>query len=77
MRISCAASRFAENDTRPAWLVQINFSGLKLRLMATITVIAAVHLLGSFLEVGSQNDRDLLWQVVVVLSSRCWDCCSR
>jgi uncharacterized protein (TIGR00645 family) len=58
---------FTENDVRPAWLVRINFSGLKLRLMATVTVIAAVHLLGSFLEVSSQNDRDLFWQVVVVV----------
>jgi uncharacterized protein (TIGR00645 family) len=58
---------FIESDMRPEWLVRINFSGLKLRLIATITVIAAVHLLGSFLEVSSQNDRDLLWQVVVVL----------
>lgn len=58
---------FRENDMRPEWLVRINFSGLKLRLLATITVIAAVHLLGSFLEISNQNDRDLLWQVVIVL----------
>jgi uncharacterized protein (TIGR00645 family) len=58
---------FVENDVRPTWLARINFSGLKLRLLGTITVIAAVHLLGSFLEIGSQNDRDLLWQVVIVL----------
>jgi uncharacterized protein (TIGR00645 family) len=58
---------FTKNDPRPEWLVQINFSGLKLRLIATVTVIAAVHLLGSFLEVGSQSNRDLFWQVVMVL----------
>jgi uncharacterized protein (TIGR00645 family) len=58
---------FTEDDVRPAWLVRINFTGLKLRLLGTITAIAAVHLLGSFLEVSSQNDRDLFWQVVMVL----------
>jgi uncharacterized protein (TIGR00645 family) len=58
---------FTEHDARPAWLAQINFSGLKLRLIATITVIAAVHLLGSFLEVSSETNRDLFWQVVVTL----------
>jgi uncharacterized protein (TIGR00645 family) len=58
---------FSEGDTRPEWLVRINFSGLKLRLVATVTVIAAVHLLGSFLAISSEKDRDLLWQVVVVL----------
>ncbi|HVE22254.1 MAG TPA: YqhA family protein, partial [Acidocella sp.] len=58
---------FKDNDSRPEWLARINFSGLKLRLIATITVIAAVHLLGSFLEVGSEANRDLFWQVVVTL----------
>lgn len=58
---------FTEQDARPEWLARINFSGLKLRLIATITVIAAVHLLGSFLEVGSETNRDLFWQVVVTL----------
>ena len=58
---------FEEDDRRPAWLVRINFSGLKQKLIATLTVIAAVHLLGSFLEIDSQSDRNLLWQVVVVL----------
>ena len=58
---------FSAKDERPEWLVRIDFSGLKLRLIATITVIAAVHLLGSFLEVDSQNDRDLFWQVVMVV----------
>jgi uncharacterized protein (TIGR00645 family) len=56
----------AENDNRPEWLTQIDFSGLKLKLLGSITVIAAVHLLGSFLEIGQQADRDLLWQVVIV-----------
>lgn len=59
---------FSAKDERPEWLVRIDFSGLKLRLIATITVIAAVHLLGSFLEVDSQNDRDLFWQVVMVVA---------
>jgi len=58
---------FKDNDTRPEWLARINFSGLKLRLIATITVIAAVHLLGSFLEVSSETNRDLFWQVAVTL----------
>ena len=58
---------FTDKDTRPEWLVRINFTGLKLKLLGSITVIAAVHLLGSFLEIDTQSDRALLWQVVVVL----------
>lgn len=57
---------FAEGDSRPEWMGQINFSALKLRLLASVTVIAAVHLLRSFLEIGQEPDRDLLWQVIIV-----------
>jgi len=58
---------FVEHDTRPKGLVAIDFSGLKLKLLASATVIAAVHLLRSFLEIGTETDRDLLWQVVIVV----------
>jgi len=58
---------FAEDDTRPEWMGKIDFSNLKLRLLASITVIGAVHLLRSFLEVDSETDHDLLWQVIIVL----------
>jgi uncharacterized protein (TIGR00645 family) len=56
---------FRENDPRPKWLVQIDFTGLKLKL---ITVIAAVHLLSSFLIIDKQSDRALFWQVVIILT---------
>jgi uncharacterized protein (TIGR00645 family) len=57
----------SENDTRPGWMLRINFTGLKLKLLGSITVIAAVHLLRSFLDIEHQDDRALLWQVIVVL----------
>ncbi len=58
---------FHAQDASPEWMGKINFSNLKLRLLAAITVIGAVHLLRSFLEVDSETDHDLLWQVVIVL----------
>jgi uncharacterized protein (TIGR00645 family) len=54
------------DDTRPEWLGRIDFAGLKLKLLGAITVIGAVDLLRSFLEVGQQTDRDLLWEVIIV-----------
>jgi uncharacterized protein (TIGR00645 family) len=56
------------DDPRPEWMGRINFSDLKLRLMGAITVIGAVHLLRSFLEVDTESPHDLLWQVVIVLT---------
>ncbi len=58
---------FQAQDAAPEWMGKINFSNLKLRLLAAITVIGAVHLLRSFLEVDSETDHDLLWQVIIVL----------
>lgn len=59
---------FEEGGARPEWMARIDFSELKLKLLAAMTVIAAVHLLRSFLEVADENDRELLWQVVIVLT---------
>ncbi|HET9148742.1 MAG TPA: YqhA family protein, partial [Acetobacteraceae bacterium] len=41
----------AEGDLRPQWMGNIDFSGLKLKLMGSVTAIAAVHVLRVFLEV--------------------------
>ncbi len=51
----------------PIWLTDINFGGLKLKLLGPITVIAAVHLLASFQEVEQQEERELGWQVLIVV----------
>ncbi len=58
---------FTENDTRPKWMGDIDFSGLKLKLLGSITVIGAVHLLRSFLEIGNEPNRDLFWQIIIVV----------
>ncbi|EKM98991.1 MULTISPECIES: TIGR00645 family protein [unclassified Acidocella] len=59
---------FDESDPRPEWMSKIDFSGLKLKLLASMTVIGAVHLLRSFLDVGNESDRNLFWQLVIVLA---------
>lgn len=59
---------FNESDPRPEWMSKIDFAGLKLKLLASMTVIAAVHLLRSFLNIANETDRNLLWQLVIVLS---------
>lgn len=59
---------FDESDPRPEWMSKIDFSGLKLKLLASMTVIGAVHLLRSFLHVANETDRNLFWQLVIVLA---------
>jgi uncharacterized protein (TIGR00645 family) len=58
---------FNKSDPRPEWMSRIDFAGLKLKLLSSMTVIAAVQLLRSFLDIANETDRDLLWQLVIVL----------
>lgn len=58
------------DDERPAWLGSIDFSGLKMKLIASIVAIASIALLRTYLEIGDSppNQVMLLWQVVIVLT---------
>ena len=51
------------DDRRPIWITDIDFSALKLKLIASIVAIAAVKLLEAFMNVGHFSDRDLAWLV--------------
>jgi uncharacterized protein (TIGR00645 family) len=46
----------------PRWFAKIDFSELKLKLMASIVAITAIKLLEGYMNVGSISDRDLAWQ---------------
>ena len=46
----------------PRWMADIDFGGLKLRLMASIVAISAIKLLEAFMDVDHESDRALGWQ---------------
>ena len=50
----------------PRWIADVDFSELKLKLMASIVAISAVKLLEAFMDVEHQSDRDLGWQTGVL-----------
>ena len=50
----------------PRWIAEVDFSELKLKLMASIVAISAVKLLEAFMDVEHQSDRDLGWQTGVL-----------
>ena len=52
----------------PRWFAKIDFSELKLKLMASIVAITAIKLLEGYMNVGSVSDRDLAWQTGVHLA---------
>lgn len=58
----------AERDRRPEWMGNIDFSGLKLKMLGSITVIAAVHVLRVFLEVRTEPDRVVIFEAGLMLA---------
>ena len=55
----------------------IDFSELKLKLMASIVAISAIKLLEAYMDVGNVSDRDLAWQTGVLTPSSSPPFCSR
>ena len=57
-----------ENDGRPHWMSQIDFSELKLKLMASIVAISGIKLLEGFMNIEHQSDRELYWLVGIYVT---------
>jgi len=61
----------ASHEDRPEWMGTVDFSGLKLKLIASIVAISGIALLKSFLEVSkvpeftAMEQQRLMWQVIV------------
>ena len=51
------------DDGRPHWIAEIDFSELKLKLMASIVAISAIKLLEGFMDITRESDRELAWLV--------------
>lgn len=58
----------AGHRDRPSWMGKVDFSGLKLKLIASIVAISGIHLLKAFMNVSKYSDHDLMWLVVLHLT---------
>ena len=58
---------------KPDWMGQVDFSGLKLKLVASIVAISGINLLEAFMSIGYTNDygelivsdRQIQWMIIV------------
>jgi uncharacterized protein (TIGR00645 family) len=57
----------ANHPDRPDWMGKIDFSGMKLKLIASIVAISAIYLLRAFMSVGQFSDTQLMWLVIIHL----------
>jgi uncharacterized protein (TIGR00645 family) len=61
----------ADHEDRPGWMGTVDFSGLKMKLIASIVAISAIALLKAFMELAEGkplDERGLLWLVVIHLT---------
>ena len=62
----------AAHEDRPEWMGTVDFSGLKMKLIASIVAISAIALLKAFLTLTEPNvpldEPRLMWLVIVHLS---------
>jgi len=63
-------SHIEREDTSdwPVWMSQIDFSDLKLKLIATITAIAAIQLLEVYMDVENVKDRDIMAHAALLVT---------
>lgn len=57
---------------RPSWMGKVDFSGLKMKLIASIVAISGIHLLKVFMEIGkgsgAVDTAKLQWLVIIHLT---------
>ena len=61
-----------DHHDRPEWMGKVDFSGLKLKLIASIVAISGIHLLKSFMSIGKapitpEKQTELMWLVIIHL----------
>jgi uncharacterized protein (TIGR00645 family) len=55
----------AEHRDRPAWMGTLDFSGLKIKLIASIVAISGIHLLKVFMDMDKYTTEQLMWFTII------------
>lgn len=54
-------------EDRPEWQGEVDFSGLKLKLVASIVAISGIHLLKVFMDVNKYSTEHIRWMISIHL----------
>lgn len=54
-----------DSKDRPEWMGTLDFSGLKIKLIASIVAISGIHLLKVFMDVGKYTPEQLMWFTII------------
>lgn len=55
------------HEDRPDWQGEVDFSALKLKLVASIVAISGIHLLKIFMDVTKYDTEQIRWMVIIHL----------
>lgn len=56
---------FDNHKDQPEWLGSVDFSALKLKLIASIVAISGIHLLKIFMDVHKTPDNEIKWMIII------------
>lgn len=54
-----------DHEDNPEWKGSVDFSTLKLKLIASIVAISGIHLLKVFMDVDKANENQIQWMVII------------
>ena len=57
-----------DHEDKPDWMGKVDFSGLKLKLIASIVAISGIQLLKQFMNIAAVPQDQLMWMVIVHLT---------
>lgn len=65
-----------DDKDKPDWMGTVDYSGLKMKLIASIVAISAIHMLKRFMEIGTEDGmafeamgtNNLMWLVIIHMS---------
>ena len=56
-----------DSEDKPSWMGKVDFSGLKLKLVASIVAISGINLLEVFMDISNKSDQEITWMIIIHL----------
>ncbi|MFZ4540711.1 MAG: TIGR00645 family protein [Rickettsiales bacterium] len=54
-----------DQEDQLSWKGKVDFTGLKIKLIASIVAISGIHLLKVFMDIGKYDENHIFWMVII------------
>lgn len=55
----------SDHEDAPSWKGKVDFTGLKIKLIASIVAISGIHLLKTFMDIKKYSEQEIMWMVII------------